>query len=137
MSRLWADDIHHMHDHYGFHEWIQENKDNKELMRKMLEFRLNFLGEELLEARKNLTVDNSEEVVDAMIDLIVVAIGTLDLFEVNAYQAWNEVHTANMAKKRGIKPGRPNPLGIPDLMKPSGWKRPDHTGNHGLLENIK
>ncbi len=41
-----------------------------------------------------------------------------------------------MAKERGIKPGRPNPLGLPDLMKPEGWVAPSHEGNHGIMDRI-
>ena len=64
-------------------------------------------------------------------DLCVVAIGTLDLFEVDAHKAWDEVLKANMSKKVGVKESRPNPLGLPDLIKPEGWVGPDHTGNTG------
>ena len=77
--------------------------------------------------------DDAEEVVDAMIDLCVVAIGTLDIYRVDSHKAWNEILRANMAKEPGVKPSRPNPLGLPDLIKPEGWTGPDHTGNHGLL----
>ena len=41
-----------------------------------------------------------------------------------------------MAKQVGVKPGRPNPLGLPDLMKPEDWKAPSHEGNHGKLHDI-
>jgi predicted HAD superfamily Cof-like phosphohydrolase len=80
--------------------------------------------------------NNAEEVVDALIDLCVVAIGTLDAYGVNAYKAWDEVHTANMAKEVGIKATRPNPLGLPDLVKPEGWTPPTHADNHGLISKI-
>jgi predicted HAD superfamily Cof-like phosphohydrolase len=74
---------------------------------------------------------DGEEIVDGLIDLCVVAIGTLDLFEVDAHKAWDEVLKANMSKKVGVKESRPNPLGLPDLIKPEGWVGPDHTGNTG------
>jgi len=38
-----------------------------------------------------------------------------------------------MSKEVGIKEGRDNPLGLPDLVKPAGWLAPDHSGNHGDL----
>jgi hypothetical protein len=41
-----------------------------------------------------------------------------------------------MAKEVGIKEGRPNPLGLPDLIKPAGWVAPDHADNTGLLEKL-
>ena len=50
-------------------------------------------------------------------------------------EAWNQVLSANMAKEPGVKPGRPNPFGLPDLLKPNGWIGPDHEGNHGDFPN--
>jgi len=39
-----------------------------------------------------------------------------------------------MNKRVGIKPERPNPLGLPDLIKPKGWKAPIHKTNHGKFD---
>ena len=97
----------------------------------MLKFRLDFLQEELNEAY---TAKTADDVVDAMIDLIVVAIGTLNAYQVDPYTAWNRVHEANMTKNVGIKASRPNPLGLPDLVKPVGWTAPTHVDNVGLLQ---
>ena len=36
----------------------------------------------------------------------------------------------------GVKPTRPNKLGLPDLIKPEGWVAPDHTGNYGDLVKL-
>ena len=79
---------------------------------------------------------DGEEIVDGLIDLCVVAIGTLDAFGVDAYKAWDEVLKANMSKNVGVKEGRPNPLGLPDLMKPEGWQAPSHQGNHGIFDDL-
>ena len=38
-----------------------------------------------------------------------------------------------MLKQVGVKPERPNPLGLPDLIKPKGWKAPSHADNHGNI----
>jgi len=141
MSSNWVKDINLMHNKYGVHRWVKRQVDtgNREALMKLLEFRLNFLSEELLEARKALAVEDPEEIVDAMIDLCVVAIGTLDAFDVDAEKAWNEVLKANMSKETGEKPGRPNPLGLPDLVKPAGWTPPSHKENYGVMpmERIK
>ena len=59
----------------------------------------------------------------------------LGSIDVNARQAWNEIYDANMSKEPGVKESRPNPLGLPDLIKKPDWKGPDHTGNHGLFAN--
>lgn len=128
----WVQDIAEMHAKYGVNEKVRDFDAEK--LKKFLEFRVKFLEEELNELKDNM--NNPEEIVDALIDLCVVAIGTLDAFEVNAHRAWNEVHTANMAKEVGIKASRPNPLGLPDLIKPTGWRAPSHEYNHGLLYKI-
>jgi predicted HAD superfamily Cof-like phosphohydrolase len=135
MSSNWVWDIERMHMKYGVHDWMKANKDNKELMRKFLEFRLSFLREELNETAKAIDENDPEEIVDGLIDLCVVAIGTLDAFGVDSEKAWNEVLAANMAKNVGVKESRPNPLGMPDLIKPEGWTAPTHQGNHGSLVN--
>ena len=66
---------------------------------------------------------------DALTDLCVLAIGTLDLFDVNALRAWDGVHAANMNQEAGIKTSRPNPLGLPDLIKLQGRVAPTPNGN--------
>ena len=124
-------DLNSMHRHYGFHERVA--KMTPETLRAMLEFRLKFLQEELKEMSDAIDEADPEGVVDSLIDLVVVAVGTLDLYGVDGERAWNEVHRANMAKEPGVKASRPNPLGIPDLIKPEGWRGPNHAGNHGTL----
>ena len=132
MSKKWVRDIAEMHAKYGVNEKIRQLDADK--LKQFLQFRVAFLEEELNELKDNM--NNPEEIVDALIDLCVVAIGTLDAFDIDANKAWNKVHDANMNKEVGIKPSRPNPLGLPDLIKPEGWQAPDHTGNHGLLSKI-
>jgi predicted HAD superfamily Cof-like phosphohydrolase len=120
-----------MHVHYGVHPVI--DKMDADTLKKFLEFRINFLNEELTELK---TAETAEDVVDALIDLCVVAIGTLDGFAVDSHKAWDEVLKANMSKKTGIKATRPNPLGLPDLIKPEGWVGPSHSNNYGFLRKI-
>lgn len=131
MSKDWVSDIADMHTKYGVNEKVRQF--DKEKLEKFLEFRISFLQEELDELKDN--KGNPEEVVDALVDLCVVAIGTLDAFDVDAYAAWDRVHEANMAKEVGVKASRPNPLGLPDLIKPEGWTAPSHEGNHGIIPN--
>ena len=140
-STDWVKDINDMHAKFGVHKWMQaqlqsDNEEGRENIKKFLEFRMNFLDEELTETKNAVKNNDPEEIVDGLIDLCVVAIGTLDAFGIDAYEAWNQVHTANMSKESGVKPSRPNPLGLPDLIKPEGWTGPDHSGNHANLTNI-
>ena len=136
MSYIWSEDMHAMHEKFGVHEVVE--KMDKEKLRQFLKFRAECIQEETDELHHAISgkdVD-AEEVVDALIDVCVFAIGTLDLFGVDANQAWNEVLEANMAKDVGIKKERPNPFGLPDLIKPEGWEAPSHEHNHGKLEEM-
>jgi predicted HAD superfamily Cof-like phosphohydrolase len=135
MMSDWAHDIYMMHNKFGVREWFEQNKDDKDLMAKYLRFRLKMCMEEMNETIDAALFDhNPEEIVDGLIDLCVFAIGTLDVFGIDATKAWDEVYEANMAKSPGVKPGRPNPFGLPDLLKPAGWTPPSHKGNHGDLD---
>lgn len=127
----WVQDIAEMHTKYGVNPKVREF--DKEKLEKFLQFRINFLQEELDEMKHAASAD---DVVDALIDLCVVAIGTLDAFDVDSQTAWKRVHEANMNKEVGIKESRPNPLGLPDLIKPEGWTAPTHVDNVGLLGKI-
>ena len=131
MSQNWVKDINEMHHHYGVRDVVNKFDANK--LAEYLQFRVNFLQEELDDLKHS---DNADDVVDALIDLCVVAIGTLDAFDVNAYTAWDRVHKANMNKQVGVKESRPNPLGLPDLIKPEGWTAPSHEDNGGLLDKV-
>lgn len=131
MSYLWVQDIADMHRKFGVNEAVRKMDADK--LKAFLEFRIRFLQEELDEMKNT---DDPEEVTDALIDLCVVAIGTMDALDINALQAWDEVHAANMSKEVGVKATRPNPLGLPDLIKPAGWVAPCHEGNIGLLSKL-
>lgn len=132
MSNDWVQYIADMHRKFGVNDAVRKMDADK--LKAFLEFRIRFLQEELDELRNT---NDPEEVTDALIDLCVVAIGTMDALDINAHIAWDEVHRANMSKQVGIKASRPNPLGLPDLIKPKGWIAPFHTGNIGLLEKLK
>ena len=131
MSADWVNDINRMHNKYGTREWI--NNASPFELKMFLKFRIDFLREEYDETREAMVMEDNEEIVDGLIDLCVIAIGTLDAMGVNAHKAWDQVLNANMAKEVGVKSSRPNPLGLPDLVKPEGWIAPDHSANHGIL----
>ena len=132
----WAHDIHMMHHKFGVKDWFKKNKDDKDLMKKYLKFRLDMCQEEVTETFDAMNAGDSEEIVDGLIDMCVFAIGTLEVLGVNGNEAWTKVFDANMTKSPGVKPGRPNPFGLPDLLKPEGWTAPTHRGNHGSLSDI-
>jgi predicted HAD superfamily Cof-like phosphohydrolase len=131
MSKDWVKDINEMQTKYGLHEKMEEMTENDK--KHFLIFRHSCLEEELGELSSAIAKEDKEEIVDALIDLIVFAVGTLDAFKIDGSLAWDEVLRANMNKKTGIKETRPNPFGFPDLIKPSDWKEPSHKGNTGIL----
>ena len=92
------------------------------------EQRLAMMSEELDELR---AAETPEDRVDALIDLLVFTVGTIELAGVDLQKAFNTVMEANMAKV----PGTVTRDGITgqDLIKPDGWVAPDHTGNTGGL----
>lgn len=112
---------------YGF--------DKVEMTPQFLGFRLRFLVEELREGIDALMENRPADFVDSMIDLIVVAAGTLSIGGVDGQKAWNEVRRANMSKERRENPTRPGSGGA-DLIKPDGWTPPNHEGNLGRFKSI-
>ena len=90
MSNDWVKDIHDMQTKYQTREWVENNQDK---LRRFLEFRIDFLQEELDETSGALVNTDAEEIVDGLIDLCVVAIGTLDAFGVDPWfdYSWNKI----------------------------------------------
>lgn len=152
LSGDWVQDNYEMYEKYGMNEPIA--KLDRPTLLNYIKFRLDFLQEEINEAqaaylnlaglgedtpnidpgqRQAVAVNAGDDIVDAMIDLCVVAIGTLNSLNVDAYEAWDRVHQANTQKIVGIKASRPNPFGLPDLVKPAGWTSPSHADNIGLI----
>jgi hypothetical protein len=131
MSQNWVKDMNDMHAKFGVREVVSKMDANK--LAEFLEFRIGCLQEELDELK---AAKNGDDAVDALIDLSVFAIGTLDLFGIDGEMAWNRVYAANISKEVGIKEARPNPMGLPDLIKPAGWIAPSHKDNIGAFEKI-
>lgn len=143
VNSKWVGDIAAMHTKFGVNTVLRGLDRDK--LEAFLKFRIDFLQEELDEMRSALVdfqagkiegTKAADDTVDALIDLCVVAIGTLNGFDVDADEAWNRVHRKNMEKEVGIKASRPNPLGLPDLIKPEGWTAPTHEDNVGLLSKV-
>jgi NTP pyrophosphatase (non-canonical NTP hydrolase) len=130
----WIADIAALHTKFGTNLAVR-TFDGKKL-RSYLQFRIDFLKEELQELQDAVDAGAPDDVVDALIDLCVVAIGTLNAFNVDAYEAWNRVHEKNMQKTAGVNPTRPNAFGFPDMIKPENWTPPTHADNIGLLARL-
>lgn len=141
MQDKWVSNIAEMHKKFGVNPIVREL--SAENLRTFLKFRIDFLREELdemVDASENpeysKPANRAEDIVDALIDLCVVAIGTLDALDVDSNLAWDRVHEKNMQKNPGVNANRKNELGLPDLVKPAGWTPPTHADNVGLLSKI-
>jgi len=134
MCTNWFKDMQDMHKKYGVDTWMDAEKNSDwSRLQMFMDFRIKMMQEELDETKTAFKNGDAEEIVDGIIDMCVFAIGTLEVFGVDANKAWDQVLKANMSKEVGIKEGRPNPLGLPDLIKPEGWEGPTHKGNHGNI----
>ena len=135
----WLSDINDMHYKFGATEWVENmhRSKNYKVLKDFLAFRLDFLEEEFEETQAAFFKNDSKEVVDGLIDLIVIAIGTLDLFKCDADEVWDKIHNSNMLKEPGANKSRQNPFGLPDMVKPEGWVGPRITEkNCGILPDI-
>lgn len=134
IERDWLRDVEDLHvKHFGDLRRLVEEMP-VDVRREFLDFRVKFLQEELDEMRD--PGRTAADVVDALVDLVVVALGTMDAFGVAGREAWRRVHEANMAKVAGVNSGRPNRFGLPDLVKPEGWAAPRHGDLCGLLDSL-
>lgn len=129
MSKDWVKDLEELHAKFNPPCKEQVALMGPERLAAFLAFRFLFLEEEL---RETLEATTADDVVDGLIDLCVVAVGTLDAFGVDGHKAWEQVHTANMAKVCG-ETKRQGGFGM-DLQKPEGWEPPHHFDNVGCLD---
>ena len=114
-------DIDNFHKKFGFEKNEKVDiPDNNEL----INFRTAFLMEELAEYTNAITKKDAAGALDALVDIVYIALGTAWLFNLPFEKAWNEVQKANMSKirakdktgKRGTKF---------DVVKPKDWKAPN------------
>ena len=83
-----------------------------------------YINEEVAELKAAFEAKDQAEIVDALIDLTYFAMGAVAQMGVPFNQAFDDVHKANMTKKKGVKAER----GLTDdAAKPKTFKAPNHT----------
>lgn len=87
-------------------------------------FRARHMQEELDETRDAYELDDFHGVVDGLLDLVYVALGSLVEMGICVNGAFEEVHRANMRKVRGV-PGDNEKRPMDTVVKPRGWKPAD------------
>lgn len=118
--------VEDMVKHFGFMD--------RPVTKEVFDYRMGLLEEEYGETRVAADYGDPEGIVDGHIDLIIIAVGNLAMFGVDIDQAFDEVMTANLEKRRG-KRSESDPEGA-SIYKPEGWVPPSHIGNHGILDEM-
>lgn len=111
---------------------------------ELSKFRIEFMMEELIEYRKAVEgaqnelsrapeyrdpaeyAHHLEQQLDALVDLVYVALGTSYLKGFNFREAWRRVHAANMKKVRAINAEESKRGSEYDVVKPKDWEPPSH-----------
>lgn len=136
MSSIYYNLVDTMHAKFGIHDRV--SKMTKEEFLKFLEFRVDVQAREEVdefcdalklfrEAQNEAeTADMKkacEEMLDAVVDLLVFTFGTANFIatEDQIEESFRRVMLSNLSKEVGVKPGRPNVHKLPDLIKPEGW----------------
>jgi|TARA_R100000353_G_scaffold163896_1_gene124490 predicted HAD superfamily Cof-like phosphohydrolase len=114
-------DIDAFHKKYGFEKndkvGIPENNE-------LVNFRTSFLLEELAEYSQAITKKDTAAALDALVDIVYIALGTAWLFNLPFERAWEQVQKANMNKIRSKSKSKKRGTSF-DVIKPKGWRPPD------------
>ena len=114
-------DIDQFHKKFGFEKNEKVGiPDNNELVN----FRTSFLMEELAEYTQAITKKDAAGALDALVDIVYIALGTAWLFNLPFDKAWNEVQKANMSKIRAKSKSKKRGTAF-DVIKPKGWEAPN------------
>jgi predicted HAD superfamily Cof-like phosphohydrolase len=116
------EDIAEFHEKFG----LQHPHGKQSLHPEEWTLRHRRLRDELLEYEKAVEDGDDEEVLDGLVDLIYIALGTAYRRGWDIAEAWRRVHSANMAKERGKANNSKYGSGF-DIVKPDGWTGPDHS----------
>lgn len=128
-SDLWGD----VNGHYLQLGYAPADGAPRVLPRERMAERIAFLAEELHELEDAVAGGDLAGMADALVDLVVVALGTASQMRLPWPECWDEVLRANRAKVPGVgKRGM-----TLDLIKPPGWRAPDHgpiLARHGYVD---
>ena len=95
---------------------LKSNSNNAKLQRA----RIRHMQEELNEYKKAIKSNNRTEQLDALLDLVYVALGTAYYENFKFNEAFKAVHNVNMKKVR-----KATKRSKWDVVKPKGWKPAD------------
>lgn len=115
-------------DVIDFHKKFQIDYDGppREIDEQHKYFRTKRLNEEFEEYLQAIDKKNLEGQLDALVDLVYIALGTMRAHGWDFDEAWSRVHDANMRKElaSSTNPGKYSDRR--DIVKPPGWSPPSH-----------
>lgn len=129
--------------HQNFH--LDYRGKPRVLPEDLADFRIKFMQEELNEyiahataaehelSQPSLAIDRANltfhlaEMLDALVDLTYVALGTAHLHGFDFREAFRRVHAANMLKIKAVRKEQSLRGSTHDVIKPPGWEPPSHT----------
>lgn len=120
-------DVARFHRKFGLDNAVNQIGPRGLLPKELVDFRIQFLREELMEFIDAVEADDQAKMIDALVDLVYVALGTAHFYGFPWDEVWAAVQEANMKKERG-KPNdsRSTRGGVQwDVVKPDGWEPPD------------
>jgi predicted HAD superfamily Cof-like phosphohydrolase len=114
-------DINEFHIYFGIHY----QGPPRELPKDIRMFRTGFMREELAEYEYACHANDLEGQLDALVDLVYVALGSAHLHGFDFNEAWARVHDANMKKVKATKASDSKRGYVHDVVKPPGWVPPN------------
>jgi hypothetical protein len=98
-----------------------------EALNEHIDFRILLMQEELTETLEAFDNRDMTEVLDGLVDLVYVVLGTAHFLNLPFQEAWDEIHHSNMQKELTTEDtiGSAKRGYILDVIKPEGWRPPD------------
>lgn len=118
-------DVGEFHRKFGLRYGHKGDFGPTEISDELMQFRIDFLQEELAEFIEASVIMDHAGMADALVDLVYVALGTAHMFGYPWYQLWEDVQRANMAKVRATEASQSARNTAFDVVKPEGWRGPD------------
>lgn len=120
------DDVGRFHEKFGLHSVTTHGAGpvDKYDTDDLIEFRVDFMREELNEFIEAADLKDDAGMFDALIDLVYVAMGTAHLLGFPWHEGWREVQRTNMLKERATSQDMSKRRSEFDVVKPEGWTPP-------------
>lgn len=121
-------DIAEFHERFGLQQNIaivKLGEERDQMSAEEWKLRNKRLMDEAAESEAAHADGDDNEYLDALVDICYIALGTAYRRGWDFAEAWRRVHVANMTKERGE--AKTSKYGSSyDIVKPVGWKAPDH-----------